>query len=105
MIYVSPDAKRIVTTNVNSGTVSIIEKSAMRAASGPPANSQQGTAPAAPPTGPPPGSQREDWNQTIIRVGAGSEGFDVSPTAREIWTANSHAATTTIIAFPQTTLT
>src|SRR5258708_19978683 len=77
----------------------------MRAASGPPANSQQGTAPAAPPTGPPPGSQREDWNQTIIRVGAGSEGFDVSPAAREIWTANAHDGTIAIIDFPQKKLT
>ncbi len=84
MIYVSPDAKRIVTTNVNSGTVSIIEKSAMRA-----------------PSGPPPGSQREDWNQTIIRVGAGSEGFDVSPDAREIWTANAHDGSISIIDFAQ----
>jgi len=105
MIYVSPDAKRIVTTNVNSGTVSIIEKSAMRAASGPPPNSQQGTAPAAPPPGPPPGSQREDWNQTIIRVGAGSEGFDVSSDGREIWTANAHDGTIAIIDFPQKKLT
>jgi YVTN family beta-propeller protein len=101
MIYVSPDAKRIVTTNVNSGTVSIIEKSAMRAPSGPPANSQQGTAPGAPPPGPIPGSQREDWNQTIITVGAGSEGFDVSPDAREIWTANAHDGSISIIDFAQ----
>jgi YVTN family beta-propeller protein len=99
MIYVSPDAKRIVTTNVNSGTVSIMEKSAMRAPSGPPANSQQGTAPSAPPPGPLPGSQREDWNQTIIRVGAGSEGFDVSPDAREIWTANAHDGSISVIDF------
>jgi len=101
MIYVSPDAKRIVTTNVNSGTVSIIEKSAMRAPSGPPPNSQQGTAPGAPPPGPPPGSQREDWNQTVVRVGAGSEGFDVSPDAREIWTANAHDGSISIIDFAQ----
>jgi len=101
MIYVSPDAKRIVTTNVNSGTVSIIEKSQMRGPSGPPANSQQGTAPGAPPPGPPPGSQREDWNQTIIKVGAGSEGFDVSPDRKEIWTANAHDGTISIIDFAQ----
>src|SRR5204862_7250049 len=36
MIYVSPDLQRIVTTNVSSGTVSIIEKSAARAPGGPP---------------------------------------------------------------------
>jgi len=104
MIYVSPDAKRIVTSNVNSGTVSIIEKSALRAPSGAPPNSQQGTAPAAPP-GPPPGSQREDWNQTIINVGAGSEGFDISPDGTEIWSANAHDGNIAIIDFPQKKLT
>ena len=101
MVYVSPDAKRIVTTNVNSGTVSIMEKSAMRAPSGPPPNSQQGTAPGAPPPGPPPGSQREDWNQTIIKVGAGSEGFDVSPDGKEIWSANAREGSISIIDFAQ----
>jgi len=101
MIYVLPDAKRIVTTNVNSGTVSIIEKSAMPAPSGPAPNSQQGTAPGAPPPGSPPRSQREDWYQTIIKVGAGSEGFDVSPDGKEIWTANAHDGTIAIIDFAQ----
>jgi YVTN family beta-propeller protein len=100
MIYVSPDAKRIVTTNVDSGTVSIMEKSRMRGPSGPPSNSQQGTAPGAPP-GPPPGPQKEDWNQTVIKVGAGSEGFDVSPDGKEIWTANAHDGTISIIDFAQ----
>jgi DNA-binding beta-propeller fold protein YncE len=80
MIYVSPDTKRIVTTNVNSGTVSIIEKSSMRAPSGPP---------------------REDWNQIVIKVGEGSEGFDVSPDGKEIWTANAHDGTISIIDFVQ----
>jgi DNA-binding beta-propeller fold protein YncE len=80
MIYVSPDTKRIVTTNVNSGTVTIIEKSSMRAQNGPP---------------------REDWNQTVIKVGEGSEGFDVSPDGKEIWTANAHDGTISIIDFEQ----
>jgi len=101
MIYVSPDGKRVVTTNVNSGTVSIIEKSATHAPSGPPPNPQQGSAPGAPPPGPP----REDWNQTIIKVGAGSEGFDVSPDAKEIWSANAHDGTIAIIDVPQKKLT
>ncbi len=38
--------------------------------------------------GPPPGPrQHMDWIQTIIPVGRGSEGFDVSPDGRELWTA------------------
>jgi len=97
MISVSPDGKRIVTTNVSSGTVSIMEKSAMRAPSGPPANSQQGTAAGVPPPGPP----REDWNQTVIKVGEGSEGFDISPDNKEIWSANAHDGTISIIDFAQ----
>jgi YVTN family beta-propeller protein len=84
MIYVSPDTKRIVTTNVSSGTVSIIEKSTMHT-----------------PNAPPPGPPREDWNQTVIKVGEGSEGFDVSPDNKEIWTANAHDGTISIIDFAQ----
>jgi YVTN family beta-propeller protein len=97
MIYVSPDAKHIVTTNVTSGTVSIMEKSAIRAPNGPPANPQQGGAASAPPPGPP----REDWNQTVVKVGEGSEGFDVSPDNKEIWTANAHDGTISIIGLAQ----
>ncbi len=51
MIYVAPELKRIVTTNVNSGTVSIIENVAVR-----PPNArrqiQQGSASGAPPPAP-----------------------------------------------------
>jgi YVTN family beta-propeller protein len=101
MIYVSPDTKRVVTTNISSGTVSIIEKSAIRPPNGPPPNPQQGTATGAPSPGPPPGPPREDWNQTIIKVGEGSEGFDVSPDGKEIWTANAHDGTISIIDFAE----
>ena len=79
MIYVSPDMKLIVTTNVSSGTVSIIEKTV--AGSGP------GD----------PGSSRSDWNETVVRVGNGSEGFDVSPDGKEIWVANAGDGTVSII--------
>jgi YVTN family beta-propeller protein len=81
MIYVSPDLKTIVTTNVSSGTASIIEK----AAGGPPG---QGSALGAP---------GGDWNETVVRVGGGSEGFDVSPSGKEIWVANAEDGTVSII--------
>src|ERR1700734_2431348 len=77
MIYVSPDLRLIVTTNVSSGTVSIIEKTPPRQPGPPPgmaARAQPG-----PPQGPPPGPPGGDWNETVIRVGNGSEGFDISP--------------------------
>jgi YVTN family beta-propeller protein len=80
MIYVSPDMKLIVTTNVSSGTVSIIEKTG--GTSGP---------------GGPQGVSRADWNGTVVRVGNGSEGFDVSPDSKEIWVANAGDGTVSII--------
>jgi YVTN family beta-propeller protein len=81
MIYVWPDVKRIVTTNVSSGTVSIIEKTA------------SGNAP------------DSDWNETVVRVGKGSEGFDVSPDNKEIWVANSGDGTVSIIDVASKTVT
>lgn len=79
MIYVWPDMKRIATTNVSSGTVSIIEKTA-------------GGGPGGPPRGP-----GGDWDETVVRVGKGSEGFDVSPDSKEIWVANAGGGTVSII--------
>jgi DNA-binding beta-propeller fold protein YncE len=79
MIYVFPDMQRILTTNVNSATVSVIEKVA-------------GTAPA-----PGRGAPGGDWNQTVIPVGPGSEGFDVSPDGREAWVANAGDGSISII--------
>jgi YVTN family beta-propeller protein len=93
MIYVLPDLKRIVTTNVSSATVSIIEKSAPRAPNGPPP--QQGTG------APPPANFGGDWSQTLINVGRGDEGFDISPDGKEIWTANAQDGTISIIDFAQ----
>ena len=90
MIVVSGDMKRIITSNVSSGTVSIIEKTAARAAGsplGPP-----GAGPGRP-MGPPGG----DWDQTVVKVGNGSEGFDVSPDGKEIWVANSQDGTISIV--------
>jgi len=81
MIFVTDDLKRIITTNVSSGTVSIIEKTEER------------------PRGPggPPGPPGGDWEQTVVPVGKGSEGFDVSPDGKEIWVANAGDGTISII--------
>jgi len=87
MIYVWPDLKRIATTNVSAATVSIIEKvvGAGPGRGNPPSN--------APPRGTPGG----DWNQTVIPVGRGAEGFDVSPDGKEIWVANAGDGSVSII--------
>lgn len=93
MIYVSDDQKRIIATNVSSGTVSIIDLEPVRM--GPP---PRGMTPApGGQHGPPPPMQRMDWNETVIRVGNGSEGFDVSPDRREAWVANAQDGTISII--------
>jgi YVTN family beta-propeller protein len=81
MIYVWSDLKRIVATNVSSGTVSIIEKTAGGGAAG------------------------GDWDETVVRVGKGSEGFDVSPDGKEIWVANSGDGTVSIIDVSSKTVT
>jgi YVTN family beta-propeller protein len=96
MLYVTPDAKQIYTTNVNSATVSILEKVTLPPM-GPPPGMQppQGSQPPPPPPG---GNQpRIDWNQTVISVGKGDEGFDVSPDGRELWTANAQDGTLSVI--------
>jgi YVTN family beta-propeller protein len=95
MIYVSDDEKLILTTNVSSGTVSIIELKPVSMPSGP-----------RPPGMPqPPGEHgspapRTDWDETVVRVGNGSEGFDVSPDHKEVWVGNAQDGTISIIDLP-----
>ena len=50
------------------------------------------------PGGPPPGGPGGGgWNATHISVGAGPEGFHLSPDGKEVWAANSHDGTVSII--------
>jgi YVTN family beta-propeller protein len=130
MIVVSKDSDRIFTSNVNSDTISLIEKSSEPGGPGgfggpggpggfrgpppdggpggpgrpPPDGGPGGAGPDtqraarnAPPGGFPGGRGQPDWNETHIAVGHGPEGFDVSPDGHEIWAANSHAGTVSII--------
>jgi YVTN family beta-propeller protein len=71
MLAVSQDETRIFTANVNSDTISILDRDKNGDASG--------------------------WIQTPISVGKGPEGFDVSPDGKEVWVANSHDGTLSII--------
>jgi YVTN family beta-propeller protein len=59
MIYVNKSADNIYTSNVSSGTVSILQKTTS--------------------------GQRENWEQTVILLSNGVEGFDVSPEGKELW--------------------
>jgi YVTN family beta-propeller protein len=81
MIYVTADGKKIYTTNISSGTVSIL------------ADTQIQPGRMAPPNAKP----REDWIQTVVPAARGSEGFDVSANGSELWTASSEDGTISII--------
>jgi len=69
MLLVSEDMKRVITTNISSATVTFIEK----------------------------GATARDWNETVIGVGKGAEGFDITPDGQELWTANAGDGTVSVI--------
>jgi len=71
MLIVSKDENRIFTANVNSDSISILDRDKNADVSG--------------------------WIETVIPVGKGPEGFDVSPDGKELWAANSHDGTVSII--------
>jgi Uncharacterized conserved protein len=71
MLVVSKDESKIFTANVNSDTISILDRDKNGDASG--------------------------WIETPVSVGKGPEGFDVSPDGKELWAANSHDGTLSII--------
>ena len=97
MIYVFPDAKRIITTNVNSATVTILEKTERPAGMPPGPSPGPPSGPAGGMPGPPPVPPGGDWNETVIPVGRGSEGFDVSPDGKQAWVANAQDGTVSVI--------
>jgi len=71
MIYVTPGGKRVYTTNITSGTVSILVDTLIR--------------------------NREEWQHTVVPTARGSEGFDVSPDGAMLWTAASENGVISII--------
>jgi DNA-binding beta-propeller fold protein YncE len=73
MLYVFDDLKRIVTSNVSSASMTIIDK----------------TAGGRGPNG--------DWDETVVPVGRGAEGFDISPGGKELWAANAQDGTISIV--------
>jgi DNA-binding beta-propeller fold protein YncE len=83
MLYVFDDLKRIITSNVSSATMTIIDKSAGGRGRGP--------------GGPPPGAGGGDWDETTVPVGRGAEGFDVAPGGKELWAANAQDGTISIV--------
>lgn len=96
MIWVSEDEKKIVTANVASGTMSLMEMVARRQGpGGPPPGGPRPTGAGGPPAGP----RGQDWQETVVKVGNGPEGFDVLGDGKTIWVANAQDGTVSIIDF------
>jgi YVTN family beta-propeller protein len=95
MLEVTNNEKQIYTTNVSSGTVSILEQVQPPLMGFPPGTQSQPRTQAGP--SPQEAQTRMDWNETVITVGKGAEGFDVSPDGRELWTANAQDGSLSII--------
>lgn len=75
LLQLDDNNDRFYTTNVESGTLSIYENKEIP--------------PYLPPTGvlPPNAKPRVEWRQTLLDLGLGVEGFDISPTGDELWAA------------------
>lgn len=71
MLLVSKDDSKIFTSNVNADSIGILDRDKNGDASG--------------------------WVEAYIPVGKGPEGFDVSPDGKELWAANSHDGTVSVI--------
>lgn len=70
MILLSRDRSRIFTANTESGSVTIFQR---------------------------PAGAGEDWRRTNVRVGNGSEGFDLAPDEKQLWVANGEDGTVSIV--------
>ncbi len=73
MVSVNRDATAIYTANIGGDSITVIER----------------------------GANPEVWSPTVIPVGKGPEGFDVSPDGRELWTAQSRDGGLSIIDLAQ----
>jgi YVTN family beta-propeller protein len=69
MLFPTKDLSKILTSNVDSGTISIFERS----------------------------SEPSGWTATVIPVGKGPEGGSFSPDEKEFWAANSGDGTVSIV--------
>jgi len=68
MIMVNSDLNRIYTANIGGDSISIIEAAGV-----------------------------QNWRQTVVPVGKGPEGFDISPDGKQLWAANSRDGSVSII--------
>jgi YVTN family beta-propeller protein len=68
MVLVTPDEKLMFTANIASNSITMIEAAGV-----------------------------QNWNETVIPVGKGPEGFDLSPDGKQIWAANSQDGSVSVI--------
>jgi YVTN family beta-propeller protein len=85
MLVVDNDGNRIFTSNVNSDTVSVLRRDNKSEFN----RWVEGIFFS--------NGDVSGWTETTIAVGKGPEGFDISPDAKELWVANSHDGTVSII--------
>lgn len=85
MIFVTPDEKRVYTTNVNAGTVSILVDTVFYPVTPPNVVPTSNTPP------------RKEWIHTVVKAGKGCEGFDVSPDGKQLWTVAASDGSISII--------
>ena len=97
MVIVSSDQKTLFTTNVSSATVSILEEFTPTRRGGPPPGTTQPGAVARGAIGRGGAPAATDWRVTVVPVGPGAEGFDLSPDGRELWVANAQGGSVSIV--------
>ncbi len=68
MVRVATDLRTIFTSNIGSDSIAIIEAAGVN-----------------------------NWNETVVPVGKGPEGFDISPDGKQIWAANSRDGSVSIV--------
>jgi YVTN family beta-propeller protein len=68
MIIVLPDASKMFTANIGSDSITVIERAGV-----------------------------QNWNETVIPVGKGPEGFDLSPDGKQLWAAHSQDGAVSVI--------
>lgn len=71
MVAVSKDLNTVFTSNIGSNSICVIEQTS--------------------------NPRGKDWNVTVVAVGKGPEGFDVSPDGHEVWAANSQDGSVSVI--------
>ena len=77
MVLVNQDGGKVYTANIGSNTMTILER----------------------------GQNRMAWSATLVPVGRGPEGFDLSPDGRELWAAHSQDGGVSVVDLGSKTVT